>query len=220
MDEHSEQCPISTLNIGADTEGTIKDWSEPVNPQKEPDIDDKLTKEEKQKVLQIINENKDMFANSIDDIKLPAKCDPFRIELTDSRPITVVPYRRSLSENKLIAKEVEKMEKANIIRKARGNFASPVLITIKKNGEHRFCIDYRKLNQKIVADAYPIPRIDDILDKLSKSKYFTLSRTLFISKSGYWQIPVHDDSIKYTAFATADGHYEFVRLPFGLSPFL
>jgi len=94
------------------------------------------------------------------------------------------------------------MEKASIIRKARSNFASPVLITIKKNGEHRFCIDYRKLNQKIVADAYPIPRRDDILDKLSKSKYFTGIDL----KSGYWQIPVHEDSIKYTAFATADGH--------------
>jgi hypothetical protein len=212
IDEHSEQCPISTLDVGTDTEGTIKDWSEPSNAQKPPDIDDRLTKEEKQQVLRIIEDNKDIFARSIEDIRLPAKCDPFRIELIDSKPISVIPYRKSLSENQLIAKEVEKMRKAGIIRKTKSNFASPVLVTIKKNGEHRFCIDYRKLNQKIVADAYPIPRIDDILDKLSKSKYFTKIDL----KSGYWQIPVHEDSVKYTAFATADGHYEFIRLPFGL----
>ncbi len=61
-------------------------------------------------------------------------------------------------------------------------------------------------------DCFPILRIDDILEELGKSKYFTAIDL----KSGYWEIKLSEDSIPKTAFSTPDGHYEFLRLPFGL----
>ena len=92
-------------------------------------------------------------------------------------------------------------------------WSSPVILVKKNSGELRFCVDYRKLNPVTVGHAHPLPRIDDILDSLRDSKYFT---TLDL-RSGYWQISVDEHDRHKTAFATPNGLYEFNRMPFGLS---
>jgi hypothetical protein len=74
------------------------------------------------------------------------------------------------------------------------------------------CVDYRRLNQVTITEQWPLPRIDDILDGLLGSKW---SSTLDL-KSGYYQVAMSSNSITKTAFITPDGHYEFLRLPFGL----
>ena len=81
----------------------------------------------------------------------------------------------------------------------------------KKDGSHRFCVDYRKLNSVTKADTYPLPRIDDLLDQLGKSTYFS---TLDLA-SGFWQIKMHPESQK-TAFSTPHGLFKFRVMPFGL----
>ena len=86
-----------------------------------------------------------------------------------------------------------------------------VLVT-KKDGCLRFCVDYRKLNDATVKDSYPLPRIDDSLDMLSGSKWFS---TLDLA-SGYWQIEVDDTDKEKTAFTTSQGLYQFNVIPFGL----
>lgn len=73
-------------------------------------------------------------------------------------------------------------------------------------------IDYRKVNDKTVDDKYPIPNITDILDKLGRSNYFT---TLDLA-SGFHQIEIDQKDIEKTAFTVEHGHYEFLRMPFGL----
>lgn len=73
-------------------------------------------------------------------------------------------------------------------------------------------LDYRRLNEKSLDDRYPLPNITDLLDKLGKCQYFT---TLDLA-SGFHQIEMNESDIPKTAFNTENGHYEFLRMPFGL----
>ena len=111
-----------------------------------------------------------------------------------------------------MAKQLETMQKEGVIVPSKSPWASPVVLVRKKDGSHRFCVDYRKLNSVTKADTFPLPRIDDLLDQLGKSKYFT---TLDMA-SGYWQIRVHPDSQEKTARVTPQGLYEFQVMPFSL----
>jgi len=81
-----------------------------------------------------------------------------------------------------------------------------------KDGSARFCVDYRKLNELTRKDAYPIPRIDDTLDTLSESKWFSTLDLL----SGYWQVEVEEADREKTAFSTQHRLFEFKVMPFGL----
>ena len=92
-------------------------------------------------------------------------------------------------------------------------WSSPVVIVPKREGTQRICIDYRKINQVLVKDSHPLPRIDDIFATLGNSKYFS---TLDL-KSGYHQISVAPKDREKTAFCTRTSLYEFNRLPFGLA---
>ena len=82
----------------------------------------------------------------------------------------------------------------------------------KKDGTKRFCVDYRKLNAVTNNEQWPIPRIQDILDRMGGSIWFTA----WDLTSGYWQIEMEESSKDKTAFSTPDGHYQFKRMPFGL----
>jgi hypothetical protein len=76
----------------------------------------------------------------------------------------------------------------------------------------RICVDFRKLNEITIGDSYPLPNIQDILDKLGRARYFTA----LDCASGYLQVPIAEGDRHKTAFSTANGHYEFKRMPFGL----
>ncbi len=100
----------------------------------------------------------------------------------------------------------------NIIRPSMSPYSAPVVLVKKKTGELRFCVDYRKLNAATIRDMYPIPRIEDIFDNFFGARYFT-TLDLF---SGYWQIKMASADVEKTAFTCEAGHFEFLRLPFGL----
>ena len=91
-------------------------------------------------------------------------------------------------------------------------WASPIVLMAKKDGSNRFCVDYRKLNTITKLDVFPLPRIDDSLDLLSGTKYFS---SLDLA-SGYWQVGMASASQEKTAFTTHAGLYEFRVMPFGL----
>ncbi|GFW88880.1 hypothetical protein TNCV_2683141 [Trichonephila clavipes] len=83
----------------------------------------------------------------------------------------------------------------------------------KKDGSSRMCIDYRKLNQKLVKDKFPLPIIEDVLDTLQEAKVYS---TLDL-RNGFFHVDVDEDCRKYTSFIVPDGQFEFNKVPFGLS---
>ena len=86
------------------------------------------------------------------------------------------------------------------------------IVLVTKDGSIRFCVDYRKINAVTCKDAYPIPRVDDTLDTLSGSTWFS---TIDL-KSGYWQVEMAPQDREKTAFCTQEGSFEFNVMPFGL----
>ena len=112
-----------------------------------------------------------------------------------------------------VARQLKMMQETGVIQPSNSPWASPVVLVRKKDGTHRLCVDYRELNSVTRADTFPLPRIDDLLDQLGKSTYFS---TLNLA-TGYWQIRVHPNSQEKTAFVTPQGLYEFRVMPFGLT---
>lgn len=113
---------------------------------------------------------------------------------------------------------MEEFERNHIIQPFESPWNAPLIVVPKKsdaqgNPKYRVCVDFRRLNQLPIEDAFPIPRIDEILDKLGRSRYYT---TLDLA-SGYHQVPIKPEDRPKTAFSTDTGHYEFVQMPFGLS---
>ncbi|KAG0851247.1 hypothetical protein G6F16_013968 [Rhizopus arrhizus] len=101
-----------------------------------------------------------------------------------------------------------------IIRPSKsGAYSSPCFFVKKKDGSRRMVLDYRKLNQMTVSNAYPLPLISELLDSLGGAKFFTTMDMAF----GYWQVPMAEDSIEKTGFVTKKGIYEFLVMPFGLT---
>ena len=109
--------------------------------------------------------------------------------------------------------ELDKMLALGVVQPSSSAWASPVLLVKKPSGEYRFCFDGRKLNSLTRHDAYPLPMVDQILNKLTGAQYLS-SIDL---KAAFWQIPLEDESREKTAFVVPGrGLYEFTVLPFGL----
>ena len=99
-----------------------------------------------------------------------------------------------------------------IIRESISPYASPVVIVKKSDGSNRVCVDYRKLNKLTVFDPEPMPTAEELFQKTGNDKFFS---KIDLSK-GYWQIKVAEEDVPKTAFVTPDGHWEFLRMPFGM----
>ena len=99
-----------------------------------------------------------------------------------------------------VSRQLLEMQKNKVI----SPWASPIVLVRKRDGTHRFCVDYHELNALTTPDSFPLPRIEDLLEQLGDSKYFS---TIDLA-SGFWQIPMHPSSQPKTAFVVPQGLFD------------
>lgn len=122
------------------------------------------------------------------------------------------PRRLSYDEKENLSKILEDLSERKIIRESDSPYASPIVLTKRKNQQYRLCVDYRFINKILERDNYPLPLIEDQIDKLRDKCFFTLLDL----KDGFHHIDVAEESIKYTSFITPLGQFEYCKMPFGL----
>jgi len=134
------------------------------------------------------------------------------VEVGDSPPIKQHPYRVNPVKLKLIRQEVDYMLQNGIIEPSQSQWSSPCVLVPKADGTYRFCTDFRKVNSVTRTDSYPIPRVDDCIDKIGHANYVSKFDLL----KGYWQVPLSRRAQELSAFVTPDGLFQYRVMPFGM----
>ena len=139
-----------------------------------------------------------------------AKVDPHVIEIT----IDKLHYKKKFTkkEQELIKNSIERLLAKGMIRRSHSPYCSSILLLPKKDGDVRLVVDYRAVNDITVMDAQRMPDTITALEEIQQSKYFTLIDLC----QAYWQIPLAEESRKYTAFVGEGELWEWNVLPFGL----
>ena len=154
----------------------------------------------------------DDFSRSKDDLTV-TDADQHDMTMISNERVKLGPHRLPLAKRQALKCELERLLKLGIIEPSKSSWASPVVLVTKKDGSLRLCVDYRRVNDHTLKDSYPLPRIDDSIDALRGSKWFS---TLDLA-SGYWQVPMNPKDIDKTAFMTPFGLFQFKVMPFGMA---
>jgi len=143
----------------------------------------------------------------------PADLPPFAIDTGDKEPINIRPRPYSPLDLTKIKQFLDENLQNGVIEESQSPWSAPIVLAKKPDGSTRICVDYRALNRITEKDAHPLPRVDESFSQFAGARYFT-SLDL---KSGYWQIPLDEDSKTKTAFSTRYGHFHWNVMPFGLT---
>ena len=135
-----------------------------------------------------------------------------------AKPYQKVPYRLAMDQRAALEQEIAEFRRKGWVRPSQSEWATVPLVVPKKDGKPRVCIDYRDLNAIVEMDAYLLPKIDELLNRLAQAHWFTKMDLC----SGYHQIPMDADSVKFTAFRLSPpiegcSLYEWVVMPMGLA---
>lgn len=167
-------------------------------------------KSEEQKVISKYLERELL---KFDKVQGPTDLAKHRILMKDDRPIKIRYANRNPAMQKVINTEIDKLIRKGYIEPSNSPYSFPITLAKKKNGSWRLCMDFRQLNKHSVPDAYPLPRINSILDRLREAKYISCLDL----ENGYWQIPMEENSRKFTAFTVPGrGLFQWKVMPFGL----
>ena len=152
------------------------------------------------------------FAKSKDDLSITST-DHHSMTMVSQERVKLGPRRLALAKWQPLKLDLEWVLKPGVIEPSKSCWASPVVLVTKKDGTIRLCVDYRRVNDLTLKDPYPLPSIDDSIDALRGSKWFS---TLDLASS-YWQVPMDPKDFEKTGFTTSFGLYHFKVMPFGLA---
>ena len=193
---------------GADEADDVVLWKDDAE-ETQPVINEELTPRQKQELQRLLHE----YTSTLQDAPGQMMLAEHRIDVGQSRPVRLPPYRLPHAYRDMVKEDLRDMEESGVIEPSSSEWASPVVLVKKKDGTMRFCVDYRRLNIVARYDAYPMPRVDELIDRLGSARFISM---LDLSR-GYWQVPVAEESRPMTAFVTPYGLYQFRMMPFGLS---
>jgi hypothetical protein len=203
----STPCPIDEVNVGVKGHDSIPEHLQNVYEVGCEGFDSS----QQEKCRAFLIEKQDSFARP-GEVGRTNLC-THAIRLKDDVPIREAPRRVPLYKRDALDGEISQLEKQGLIENSESPWSSQIVMVQKKDGTWRMCVDYRKLNEKTIKDAYPITRIDDNLDALSGADWFT-SLDL---EMAYHQVPMREGDKEKTAFATPrNGLYQFTTIVFGL----
>ena len=113
-------------------------------------------------------------------------------------PVSIPMYRLSQSEEDEISKQIKEYLRMSYICYSKSPWGAPILLLKKKEDTWRMCINYRRLNKVTIKNSYPLPRADDLIDRLQGARYFTKLDL----RTGYHQIRISEDDVPKKAFCT------------------
>ncbi|PIK45095.1 hypothetical protein BSL78_18048 [Apostichopus japonicus] len=209
-----QQTGPNSLQVGIQQQHVSTSMVNNNNDQMVPDVDvntNDLTKEQTQKLTEFLRSHQQVFSQHDSDYGCTdtiMHTIPTGDELPSRERYRMIPPKLY----KEVKEQLQVMLDKGVIKESYSPWAAPMVLVKKGDGTIRICVDYRKLNDKTRKDAFPLPRIHESLNALSKAKLFS---TLDLA-SGFWQVEMSPEDQPKTAFTTPMGLYEFNRMPFGL----
>ena len=156
-----------------------------------------LTEKQRRQAKELLQENEVIFSKGEYDISRTPFVE-YRIDTGEHCPIRQPLRRHPFKQLEIIDKQVAEMEENGIIERTASPWASSAVLVRQKDGSVRFCIVYRQLNRITTQDSYPLPFIDNCLNALQRSNWFSKLDL----RAGYYNIPVAEADKDKMAFIT------------------
>ncbi len=167
-----------------------------------------LQPEQAQDIAALVKKHPSLFR----DMPGLTDCVSHDVDTGDAAPIKQNPYRIPPYRQDAVKDELQYMLEIGAIEKGTSEWSSPLVPVLKPDNTVRPCIDFRKVNSVTRADAYPIPRLEDCIDRIGQASFVSKFDLL----KGYWQVPLTHRAKQVSAFCTADQLYLCRVLPFGM----
>eukprot|EP01129_Flabellula_baltica_P005312 TRINITY_DN1914_c0_g1_i1.p1 TRINITY_DN1914_c0_g1~~TRINITY_DN1914_c0_g1_i1.p1 ORF type:complete len:1797 (-),score=243.90 TRINITY_DN1914_c0_g1_i1:39-5429(-) len=134
------------------------------------------------------------------------------IETGDAKPFKSRMYTVPKHLREELKAQIMDFLRRGLIEHSNSPYSSPIVLIKKSNGSWRFCCDFRKLNNATVGDAYPIPKIEDIMSMLKGAEYFSS----LDFKTGFYHLRIAEEDREKTAFSSPFGFFQWIAMPMGL----
>lgn len=167
-----------------------------------------LTKEHREAVSDLIAK----FPNLFSDVPSQTTVLSHDIDVGDSKPVKQHPYRVNPKKREVMKSEVTYLVEHGLATPSQSPWSSPCILVPKSDSTFRFCTDYRKVNAVTKPDSFPLPRMEDCVDKVGAARYVTKLDLL----KGYWQVPLTSRASEISAFVTPDALLQYSVMAFGM----